>query len=63
LIETVFSLLSRVCKLKHLRQRVWAYFETRLALTVAVFNLLQQWNSLNFDEYGMSPLSVAEFSL
>jgi hypothetical protein len=63
LIETVFSLLSQVCKLKHLRQRVWDYFETRLTITVAVFNLPQQWNGLNFDEDGMSPLSLAEFSL
>lgn len=53
LIETVFSLLSQVCKLKHLRQRVWAYFEMRLALTVALFNLLQRWNGLNFDKNGM----------
>ncbi len=63
LIETVFSLLSQVCKLKHLRQRVWAYFEMRLGFTVALFNLLQQWNGLNFDEYGVSHLSLAEFSL
>lgn len=63
LIETVFSLLSQVCKLKHLRQRVWAYFEMRLAFTVALFNLLQEWNGLNFDEYGVSHLSLAEFSL
>ena len=63
LIETVFSLLSQVCRLKHLRQRVWAYFEMRLAFTVALFNLLQQWNSLNFDEQEVSHLSLAEFSL
>ena len=63
LIETVFSLLSQVCRLKHLRQRVWAYFEMRLAYTVAIFNLLQQWNDLNFDENGVSHLSLAEFSL
>ena len=63
LIETVFSLLSQVCRLKHLRQRVWAYFEMRLAFTVALFNLLQQWRGLNFDENGVSHLSLAEFSL
>ncbi len=63
LIETLFSLLSQVCKLKHLRQRVWAYFETRLAYTVALFNLLQQWNGLKFDVNGVSHLSLAEFSL
>ena len=63
LIETVFSLLSQVCKLKHLRQRVWTYFEMRLSFTVALFNLLQQWNGLNFDECGVSHLSLAKFSL
>jgi hypothetical protein len=63
LIETVFSLLSQVCKLKHLRQRVWAYFQMRLSFTVALFNLLQQWRGLNFDEHGVSHLSLAEFSL
>lgn len=63
LIETVFSLLSEVCRLKHLRQRVWAYFEMRLAFTVALFNLLQQWRGLNFDENGISHLSLAKFSL
>lgn len=63
LIETVFSLFSQVCKLKHLRQRVWEYFEMRLAYTMAVFNLLQQWNGLNFDKDGVCHLSLAEFSL
>ncbi len=63
LIETLFSLLSQVCRLKHLRQRVWEYFEMRLAFTVALFNLLQQWNGLNFDEHGVSHFSLAEFSL
>jgi hypothetical protein len=63
LIETIFSLFSQVCRLKHLRQRVWEYFEMRLAFTVALFNLLQQWNGLNFDENGVSHLSLAEFSL
>ena len=63
LIETLFSLLSQVCRLKHLRQRVWEYFEMRLAYTVALFNLLQQWNGLNFDKNGVSHFSLAEFSL
>lgn len=63
LIETVFSLLSQVCKLKYLRQRVWEYFQMRLGFTVALFNLLQQWNGLNFDKNGVLHLSLAEFSL
>ena len=48
LIETVFSLLSQVCKLKHLRQRVWAYFEMRLAFTVAVFQLAPTMERIEF---------------
>ena len=63
LIETVFSLFSQVCRLKHLRQRVWEYFEMRLAYTMAIFNLLQTWNGLNIDKNGVSHLSLAEFSL
>ena len=63
LIETIFSLLSQTCRLKHLRQRVSAYFEMRRAYTVAMFNLLHQWNDLNFDKDGVLHLSLAEFSL
>lgn len=63
MIETVFSLLSQVCKLKHLRQRGWEYFQMRLAFTMAIFNILQRWNGLNFDKNGVSHLSMAEFSL
>jgi hypothetical protein len=35
----------------------------RLAYTLALFNLLQQWNGLTFDENEVSHLSLAEFSL
>jgi hypothetical protein len=63
LIETVFSLLTQVCNLKRLRQRVFEYFEMRLAFTVALFNILQQWNGLEFDEQGVFHLSMAKFSL
>ncbi len=49
LIETVFSLLTQVCNLKRLRQRVFGYFQMRLGYTVALFNILQQWNGLEFD--------------
>ena len=63
LIETVFSLLTQVCNLKRLRQRVFEYFETRLAYAVAIFNILQQWNGLEFDEQGAFHLSMAKFSL
>ena len=40
LIETAFSLLHRVCRLKHPRHRAAAYVEMRLAHTAALFNVL-----------------------
>lgn len=63
LIETVLSMLTGVCHLKKVSHRVWAYFETRLAFTVALFNLLVQWHGLQPDEHGFVSLSIAEFSL
>ena len=44
-------------------KRIWAYFETRLAFTVAIVNLLVQWHGLQPDEDGFVFLSIAEFSL
>lgn len=61
LIETVFSLLTKIYRLIHLRQKVRAYFEMRLTCTVALFDLPQRWNGLNFDENRVSHLSLAEF--
>lgn len=63
LIETVLSMLTVVCHFKHLAHRVWAYFETRLAFTMAMFNLLVQWHGLIPDQDGFVHLSLAEFSL
>lgn len=63
LIETVLSMLTRVCHLKKVNHRIWAYFEARLAYTVAIFNLLVQWHGLQPDEKGLVSLSIAEFSL
>lgn len=42
LIETIFFLLSQVWKLKHVRQKVSAYFEMQLGYILALFKLLQQ---------------------
>jgi hypothetical protein len=63
LIETVLSMLTCVCHLKKVSHRVWAYFETRLAFTVAIFNPLIQWHGLQPNEDGFVYLSIAEFSL
>ena len=63
LIETVLSMLTRVCHFKHVSHRMWAYFEARLAFTMAAFNLLVQWHGLKPDDDGFVRLSIAEFSL
>lgn len=63
LIETFLSMLTVVCHFKHLSHRTWAYFESRLAFTMAMFNILVQWHGLHPDEHGLVRLSLAEFSL
>ena len=63
LVETVLSLLTRVCHLKHAAHRQWAGFQAHLAFAVAVFNLLADWEGLREDDHGHTHLSIAEFSL
>ena len=63
LVETVLSMLTTVCQLKKASHRVWAYFKTRLAYTMALFNILVQWEGLPAEKDGFVPLSIAQFSL
>lgn len=63
LVETVLSMLTGVCHLKKVAHRVAAYFQARLAFTMATFNLLAQWDGLPVNEAGFVSLSIAEFSL
>jgi hypothetical protein len=63
LVETVFSRLTGVCHLKKVAHRTWAAFQTRLAFTLATFNLLVQWHGFKPDSQGLIRLSLAEFSL
>jgi hypothetical protein len=63
LVETVFSLLTRICHLKRAGHRTWAAFQAHLAFAVAVFNLLAGWDGLQPDARGVLHLSLAEFSL
>jgi hypothetical protein len=63
LVETVFSLLNLVCRLKKASQRVWNALYARLSLTMAAFNLLAAWHGLKPDKKGVVRLSLAEFSL
>ena len=62
-VETILSMLTLVNHFKHVMHRVWAYFEMRLAYTMAMFNVLAQWYGIQADENGIVHLSIAEFSL
>jgi hypothetical protein len=63
MVETVLSMLTLVNHFKRVMHREWAYFQMRLALTMAAFNILVQWHGLEPDEHGIVHLSIAEFSL
>jgi len=63
LVETVLSMLTVVCHFKKVMHRVWAYFQVRLACTMAAFNVLVQWHGFRPNAAGFVPLSMAEFSL
>ena len=49
--------------LKKVMHRGWAYFQARLAFTMAAFNVLVQWHGLEPYMSGFVLLSIAEFSL
>lgn len=56
LIETLFSMLKKVCHFKKIRQRLWSQLEARFAFTVALYNVLVRW-------HGDARLAIAPFSL
>jgi hypothetical protein len=62
-VETVLSLLTRFCHLKHASQRTWDGLRARLAYTMALFNILVLWDGIPVDEDGMIHLSIAEFTI
>jgi hypothetical protein len=61
--ETVLSRLTLVCHLKKGMHRGWAYFQARLACTMAAFTVLVQWQGFQPSASGFVPLSIAEFGL
>jgi hypothetical protein len=63
LVETVLSMLTYVCHFKRTAHKNWAYFESRLGFTMALFNILVQWHGLQPNDTGFVHLSIAEFSL
>ena len=56
LIETVLSMLDRVCRLKRLTERSWPMLRAHLGLVAAAFNLLTGWS-------GRVNLAIAQFTL
>ncbi len=62
-VETLHSMLTRVCHFKHVSHRDWLYLGARFAFTMAAFNLLATWHGLVPDTDGFVKLSIAEFSL
>lgn len=56
LIETIFSLFTRILHLKRLGNREWDSLESRLGFAVAAYNVLVGWN-------GKPNLSIAKLAL
>jgi hypothetical protein len=63
LVETVLAMLTLITHFKKVMHRVWAYFQARLAFTIAAFNVLVRWHGFLPNASGFVPLSIAEFSL
>lgn len=63
MVETVLSILTLVCHFKKVSHRVWSYFQSRLAYTMALFNILVQWHGIQIDEQDCIHFSIAQFSL
>jgi len=63
IVETVLSMLTLVSHFKKVMHRKWAYFKSRLAYTMAMFNLLVQWDGLDVDKEGAVHFHLAPFSL
>ncbi len=62
-VETVLSMLTTVVHLKKLSHRTWNGLRARLAYTMALFNILVQWDGLPIDADGNIHLSIAQFTL
>jgi hypothetical protein len=62
-IETIFSMLTVICKTKKMHHRVLTYLEARLAYTAAMFNILLTLFHQLHPDADPYKLSIAEFSL
>ena len=56
IVETIFSLFTRILNLKHLTHRTWNGLKARLAYVTAAFNICINWT-------GNVKLSIKDFAL
>ena len=63
LVETVLSMLTRICHTKKMAHRSWKSFECRLCYTLCLFNLLIELHGLLPDDAGFVELSIAAFDI
>ena len=61
LVKTVLSMLTLITHCKKVMHRVWAYFQARLAFTMAAFNVLVQWHG-RLSPQGGTLYGVNDFS-
>ena len=62
-VESVLSMLTRICHFKQMAHRSWRYFETHLGFTMALFNILVGWGGLSGESDGFVPLSIVQFDI
>jgi Transposase DDE domain len=62
-VETVLSMLTLVNHFKKVMHRKWAYLKSRLAFTMAMFNILAEWQGIPMDPSGNVHFSIAPFSI
>lgn len=61
--KTVLPMLTLVCHHKKVMHRGWVYFESRLANTFAIFNVLVFWDGFQVDKEDCVHFSINQFSL
>ncbi|MBN1427343.1 MAG: hypothetical protein JXB07_03090 [Anaerolineae bacterium] len=63
IVETVLPMLTLIPHFKKVMHRKWEYLKSRLAFTMAMFNILVQSDGLQVDDQGRVHFSLAPFSL
>ena len=63
IVDTVLSMLTLINHFKKVMYRKWAYPKSRIAFTMAMFNILVEWDGIRVDEQGCVHFSLAHFSL